>query len=179
MNRNIFFLLAALLTLTACEDTVKTPDGKIPNEFLAIANEYMGQFSGDIRNTENTLVLSLNNNLVTLSAQKDIIASECESKIGKLESFSYEEKNGAIEIVSAKFSFDPNRCMPSFIGNNIYLFFKSKNDFKISILEDYDQELTCQNSITKNATNSAPPPYSPPNCRWESVPRYLNGKFSR
>lgn len=173
-------LSICLLSLVGCDD-IETPNGKIPAQYISKAQKLVGAFQGQFKRKPTTVILSLEGHspIVEIhnNAANDLLGAPCQSQIGKLIKISLDEN----DVGSAVFEFSGNKCFVQ--GETITLHFKDNSLTAIDLLDSYTWENNCYpNAGFIYRSNHAPvmPPSAPdPNCRWESRPNYLLGKFER
>src|SRR3989344_5796509 len=99
-------LLGALL-FSSCDETVKTPDGRIPQEYFSVAQKYVGSYAGKVENSAAELTVGLTNDgRLTLQSSVDLAGEGCQSSIGNLSEFSFDKDDEVINITGAKFHFN-------------------------------------------------------------------------
>ncbi len=100
---------AALFIFTACNE-VDIVDGRIPVEYLAQAQEIVGDYRGVMERAPVILSFSLDGDRLILSSDRDLIGEGCESQIGDLTKIRARKEEGKVVVEGAKFVFDPNLC---------------------------------------------------------------------
>ncbi len=185
MKTKMLILALSCLALSACDDTMKTPNGQFPSEYLAVAQQYAGQYVGQVNRIANRAQISLVGNKPVLATAYDIVAPACNSKIGDMINFTYSKKDGAVKIVGAEFSFDPNLCADTVNASRLSVYFRDANSFEIHYLDHYETRWICgvyENMSASLNNHPVPPPYPfPPHeqCHWENEPYFTTGVFSK
>lgn len=173
-------LITPLFGLAACKD-VKTPDGKIPADYVDEAQAYMGTYDGKFDGRRGTITLSLNGDRPVVqfnsdSGSNDIAGNNCNSEVGQLESVDIDKKKDQYELDSATFSFHPGNCF-EIQGRELTLSFKHKKGqpYKMSASIFYREE---QDYNPPNCFDQYGRPY-PCNGNGNRYPVYLNGSFKK
>lgn len=176
--KNILITLSLLVMACAC-NRVSTPDGQIPAEYIEVAKNYTGTFSGNFEGTPGKLIISLEGTRAiarfeAASGDTDILGRGCASSINQLLAINPAKKDNQIRVNGAEFAFNPGSC---YVANRVlYVSFKhtgsNPREAKVSVIEGYETQWREQ-------------------CQWdaqgrqycnryaENVPVYLTGKFSK
>ena len=185
-----YFILACALSLSACK-TIKVEKGEVPDEYRAMAQAYMGTYSGSFNGENGSLTLALSGRKVVLSyksetgAPSDIIDARCDSKFGDLQDVTVSKDKSAssstktvYKLDSATVAFDPNRCWGSVDGREITLDFsqkKGRTRVDASIIFRQDFERQCRIDPGNPRAGLPPREY----CDNVPVTRYLTGRFQK
>ncbi len=111
-SSKILFALLATVALSACDETVKIENGKVPQNLLPYVQKIVGEYNS----TSNRITLSIENDALVVKAAKDVgdtlEYAGCNSKIGNLLdiSFSGDIAKGDVAVTGANFDFNPNFC---------------------------------------------------------------------
>lgn len=166
--------LISLLLLTACE--VATPDGDIPAQYVALAQDYTGVYQGKFEKTEGTLDLRIDSynrpilKFTAIDGNSDIIGKDCQSVIGDLVSVYPRKKKGKVWLASATFAFNPSRCR-SIEGRSITVAFSHKEGQPVALtasIVKYSREWESCSGSGEDRSCSSHTDYT-----------YLSGKFSK
>lgn len=123
-------LILTALALVGCKD-IQIQEGRIPAEYLPVAAQYMGNYSGQFNGTPAEISLWLEGDVVKVkyvdARGSDILAPQCESSFGHLKSItvSGEQKNPQLDV--ANFAFDPGKCPNMAMGRMLVIMFKKKS----------------------------------------------------
>jgi hypothetical protein len=173
MKRSLALIFAAL-TLVGCKE-VQIQNGQIPAEYLAKAAEFMGSYEGEFQQKKAVITLTLDNDVVRVGYQDasgtDILAPQCESVIGLLDTINVSGSKADPHLDSAHFFFDPNKCSDQVIGRLLHLEFTKKNSgikMVAEIIHHREWETRCGNSG----------PYSS-GCETHPVNVYIMGEFKK
>jgi hypothetical protein len=134
----VLSLVAFALALSAC-NTVQTPDGKIPADFVGYAQQVMGTYTGEFngRATQITLKLDGQTPVVSFSNdQGDLLAKDCGSEIGRMTSITtdYVGLSNNEAISSATFEFSPGKCFLE--GHEMTFSFDSHQHLDLSVARE-------------------------------------------
>ncbi len=141
MNLKKIFAVAALAlttTLTACEVSIK--DGKVPQKYIAAAQQYTGNYYGQFEGQTATLSLKMaadgtaQLNILTAQGTKDFIKG-CAPVIGALRYADADEDKQVLK--SAKFKLATNCHLD---GDFVELYFDSTNQVQVEIVEKTKME---------------------------------------
>lgn len=159
-------------TLTACEETLKIQNGKIPAEYVPFAQKFLGEYHGQIEFRPTSLIISLEeDNRLVLQSPNDLLAPVCRSKIGNLTQLIYKEgKNHSIKITEAIFDFDPHLCGNQIAAQQIHFFVSKQKPVTLDILllDHREWDWRCDNMTV---------PFPNQNCRYEEYGVYQQGRF--
>lgn len=175
MLKNLFsklFVIILALGFISCK-RVDIENGRVPAEYLAKAQEYMGEYLGKFDGQPGKLILSLDKDYVNVKfidgIGNDLLGAGCDSKIGDLV-YLYvkgDEKNPI--LTQATFKFNPNKCRGKAIGVSLEIYLSDDNSNKnlgLSIVEFQTVRNVCDG------------PY-PNNCHIEVDNSYLRGQFTK
>lgn len=134
--RQLATALIAVGTLAACNE-IDIPNGRIPAEHKAMAEKYLGTYSGEFEGRNAQFTLSMDSeNRVLMHFQdtrgNDLIAPNCGSIIGDLKQIRGDEKNGQKILKFASFDFHSGSCV-NVQGEMLELFFDHKRDGSIEM----------------------------------------------
>lgn len=170
------FAMAFLgLGLSACDSELEIKDGRIPAEFLPVAQLYVGNYRGQVERQAMNATLALDGDKLTLTTAEDLVGSACESKIGNLQKILYRERDKQIQITEAIFELDPNLCGNNVEGRAVTLTFledKTARTFDLRYLDHQETQWDCSGYYDD------PWRYSPA-CRRVWVKVYTTGRFVR
>lgn len=184
-----YLLLACALLLSACK-TIKVENGEVPDEYRAMAQAYMGTYTGSFDGERGALTIALSGRKVVLSyrdasGSTDILDARCSSRFGDLETVNVSKDKSAssggktvYKLDGASFAFDPNRCWGSVDGRQVALDFSKKNGrtrVDVSILYRQDFERRCR--IDPGNPRAGVPPHE--YCDNVPVTQYLTGRFQK
>lgn len=171
----------SLAAVVGCNE-IDVKDGKVPNEYLSVARQYTGVYRGKFEGRAGQIELRLEGNTAVLSYRDargdDLLRPECGSRIGLLRTVSVSEHNGAYELKSAKFDFNPGDCWTELEGRDLHLYFSVKNGqrrVKLSMLKEITYEEDCRIESGDPRRGEVPRRV----CRDIPVAAYLNGQFAR
>lgn len=105
-------LAAVLLVgLSACE-TIDTPDGKIPSQYLDAAKPLVGTYQGHFNHVSGEFTLKLDGETPVLTysdaSGHSILGPECGAVIGQMTQVYLSDDN---TVGGAHFMLDPGKCM--------------------------------------------------------------------
>lgn len=180
MKQSLLSLLLVLTFVVSC-NRVTSPDGTVPAEYLEIAKNYTGDYSGKFSGTKGTLRITLDGNrpvaqFIGADGSDDITGnSHCAAVIGRLVAITPQKKNNITRVGSAEFSFDAPRC-PRIMGRTLTLDFKhngaTPTSLSASVLEEHVtewREICHFDQWGRQYCNRTPWDYD----------RYLSGSFKR
>lgn len=111
-------LLFGLTALTACDQTLKTEDGRIPEALLENAQRWTGAYSGAVNRQPQELAFRLEGDRPVLETAIDLTGdSTCGSAAGPLKAIRFKKKKS--QLVDLEFAFDPGSCTDSFEGRTL------------------------------------------------------------
>jgi hypothetical protein len=140
---NCIVLALALVAASSCENEVQIAGGKVPSAYLPEAQVAMGTYVGSFNGLNNTLTATLSDNVVLLTASRDLIDARCGSSIGLLQSVGVtQDQNKNIVIQDAAFGFDPGLCI-DVQGNTLNLSFGPNGQVSASILRTTQDRVQC------------------------------------
>lgn len=171
-------LLLAALTLTACDDTLKIEDGRVPQQFLPYARELVGEYRGTVEGRANVITFRLDGDRFVANARHDLVMDSCNSIIGNLKEVSYsgKESDNSVKITTAKFDFNPNNCF-SIQGKELVISGIEKKEghtvFRTSILSESYMERVCH-------WEPMPPPGGGMRevCEYQQRQYFIDGRFA-
>jgi hypothetical protein len=179
--------LALLFALSACKE-IKVKDGEVPDEYRAMAQAYMGTYSGVMEGSRATVTLALQGRKVVLTYKDangtDILDPRCDSKIGNLQSVGVSKVRNltgqapaAYKLDSATFAFDANRCWGSVEGREVVLDFSKKAahirvDASILLREEWQRDCRINPGFPRGGL--------PPSeiCNQQPIATFATGRFS-
>lgn len=171
------------VAMTACKE-VKVENGEVPDEYRALAAQYMGTYSGSMDRVPGAITFAFVGRKVVATYQNnsgnDILNPRCESRIGNLLGVTVEGggSKGDVRLTAAKFAFDPNYCWPSVKGRELVVSFRNVNGAlraNASILIDETFERRCR-IIPGNPSARIPPREV---CDMQPISQYSSGRFDR
>jgi hypothetical protein len=140
-----FLAVFSLFLFAACDKTVETPNGIVPDAWLPALQIFTGSYSGTMEKTATNLSLTLQGNKPVLNASADLLGPSCDSAIGELESISVDEK--AHTLSGMTFALDPGNCarIEGRTVNLIFSFAKDGSiaDLAVNILYRSDSDSIC------------------------------------
>ncbi|MDZ4662181.1 MAG: hypothetical protein SGJ18_11250 [Pseudomonadota bacterium] len=164
--------LSVALTLVGCK-RVTIENGRVPQEHLPKAQEYMGEYLGKFNGMPGKLILALNNDYVKASfvdgKGDDLLGAECESNVGDLAYLYFQGDDQNPTLTQATFKFDANKCRGQILGITLEIYFsddRSNKNLGLSIIEKQTVRDVCTG------------PY-PNNCHMEIETEYLRGQFTK
>jgi len=170
---SILVLLLSLGFLTSCKD-VKIENGKIPAEFLEVAQGFTGTFHGEFLNQLVDLDVSIDqNNVLHIVPSRDLFGESCETSVNLLQRLSLKEKNKNYYISSAVVALDPGRCGRMFEGRMLYFYPRYEEgqmtSVGLQVLEETRSHRECHWS------GNPPREY----CEYKTIEYYYTGRFTR
>ncbi|MFL5812297.1 MAG: hypothetical protein ACJ763_01870 [Bdellovibrionia bacterium] len=118
--------LFLVLALSACK-TVKTPEGKVPAEYLDAAKTLAGTYQGDFNGVPSEILLQFDGATPVLTytnvAGHDLLGVGCGSEIGKLAGVTLDP---LAYVTDAYFELSPGNCPVE--GQIVTLEFQQKGD---------------------------------------------------
>lgn len=163
------------LVLAGCKE-VKIENGRIPAEYLTLAAQFMGSYTGKFNGKESTLTLRLEGDIVKVAYHdengSDILGARCASSFGLLETIYVGGGQSNPKLDQANFVFNPNQCAAQILGRQLHLDFTKRNSgitVMAGILERRDWETNCGGGGS---------PY-PSGCTTRQVNVYLLGNFKK
>jgi hypothetical protein len=115
-----------VLGLSACE-TIDTPDGKIPSQYLDAAKPLVGTYQGHFNHVSGEFALKLDGDTPVLTytdaTGHDLLGSGCGAVIGKMTQVGISNDKS---VGSARFELDPGKC--NIEGHTVGLEFNQKSD---------------------------------------------------
>jgi hypothetical protein len=175
---NLGFLLSSVLVLSACEDTLKFENGRIPKPLLPYAQALMGEYHGTKEGFSDAIQLSLDGDRLVVTSDEDPVMAGCNSVVGNLKSVRYSgaAEKGDMKISSAIFEFSAPNC-PLIQGNKFEIYNIARNDGRISFRtrilskQYFDRECRWQ--------AGSPPSYDPREvCETNLRRLYIEGRYS-
>jgi hypothetical protein len=99
---------------TACHET-RTPQGKIPAQYVYQAHQYQGSYIGHFRGEPTRVGLYMNEDqpyvVVENQQNNDLIGASCGSSVGLLNSVKGSQNSYGYEVLqNAKFDFNAGQC---------------------------------------------------------------------
>ncbi len=147
--KKIFLVSVLVIGFLGCKE-VKLEDGRVPKQYLSKTKKLMGTYKGQFNGREATISIELRGgDTPTVQYQdargKDMLAPNCQSEIGLLQSVYVVGKKSNPQIERATFAFDPANCFID--GNALYLKFEEKKSvirFVASIVKRRRQHEVCE-----------------------------------
>lgn len=191
--KNLYWIWMSLvftLSFSGCNSatTISTPDGKIPEAYLATAAGYEGRYSGTFSagdyivlagtntplTTSGVLSISFNGDTPLLrfdatGGGNDILDPSCNSSIGVLQSIVVDKAT----LKSANFQFSPGTCANLLLGRTLTLSFADKKSS--SLLQAFVYVFTAAEPRGCDEGSSAAGLASP--CYYKDI--YWEGSFSK
>jgi hypothetical protein len=171
-------LLSAALALSACDDTLKIENGRVPQAFLPYAQELVGEYRGSSEGHPNALQLSLDGDRFVVTSSEDLVMAGCKSVVGNLKSVRYsgDAAKNDVKITSAVLEFSAPNC-PSIQGDVLEINSITREEGRISlrtrILSESYPERICR------WEGGGPPTYAPREvCETQMRYLYIEGRFS-
>lgn len=165
----VLLLLTTVTALSACDSTINTPDGKVPPQYLQLAQQYTGVFVGSFEGSPTTLTLALDGASPTLAVSNDnhdLVGRDCDSSIGRMTDVSVDKTASEKLIVDGlRFSLDRGQCEQALSDNHVTVRFDDANHFYAFIYRNNDSD-SCY-----------PGPDGDPDCSVVDIP--LSGRFAR
>ena len=115
MNTKILLTLPLLaLGISACNET-RTPQGKIPAQYVYQAHQYQGSYYGHFRGEPTRVGLYMNEDqpyvVVENHQNNDLLGANCGSTVGLLSSVQgAQDVYGQEVLQTAKFDFNAGQC---------------------------------------------------------------------
>ncbi len=139
LSISILALSMSLAILSGCTETVETPNGMIPAQYLDKVNAYTGTYMGQFEQKAGDLNLALEAGTIKVSftnkASSELLDEKCQSQIGTLQSIEIgKDKNDIEQLYSASFEFDANKCRDEVWGQSLVVYF-APTQLNIKILE--------------------------------------------
>ncbi|MCB0365794.1 MAG: hypothetical protein KDD68_10410 [Bdellovibrionales bacterium] len=177
MYLRMMWAVAAVSFLVGCK-TVKIENGEIPQEYLGVAQQFVGDYQGKFNGFAGTLHMELQGNKMVLSYSNsfgdDIVDPRCESDIGNLVEIEASGSEEKPEIDGAVFEFFPNLCNTRIDGDYLYLSIDKKDGemrIGVRLLERYDRWTECRTEWDGRSHRRI--------CEDKVEPRYIWGRFTR
>ncbi len=175
---SLTLIFSALTFLNACKE-IKIENGEIPDQYLAQAQQLVGDYAGEFARRKGVLQLRLDENVAkahfSSSLGDDLLGEECNSRIGFLKRVTVSGDGDEAKLKNATFAFDPNHCKDEVWGEELSLDFKKESDkIKIyaSVFHYATWELDCYYTYDPiQGTRQV--------CSEDYVHHYLRGKFVR
>jgi hypothetical protein len=163
-------LVLVLPFLFACHE-VRIKNGEIPQEYMALAEHYVGEYQGKFDSRSGSLVVSLMHHKLIMEAkgfsQQDILNDDCHSKIGVLKRLYGKKINGKNQIQRAVFDFDPGACSDRVEGRELLM----------EVKEDHGSVTLSPSLLIETEWRSGCDPYQTEPCRDEAVPKFAFGRL--
>lgn len=166
----------ATTLLIGCEVTVK--DGKVPKDYIQLAQKYVGTYQGHFNNSEMDLNLTIETDgkvvleVKNLDGQNQLIRG-CQSQVGKLVYADIDKRQKVLKSVN--FAFNPGNCPVA--GRRLEIYFQSERQITVSVAERTQRQRV-------EIGESCVGPWDDKTCYpvydWTDVAvSWLNGEFAR
>jgi hypothetical protein len=168
------------VAVSACQ-TIETPDGKIPAEYVDAAKKYEGTYHGHFDNKVGDLTLKIEGTTPVLtytdSQGNDIMGKGCGSSIGLMKSVTVD--GDPVSIQDATFMFNPGYCGE---GHNFEVSVSNRDDgtvINVSVVKGHYEfyvpgQVVCQPA----GPHHHPVCYGTPG-HYETRYRYAYGSFKK